>query len=411
MRWSKWLCAFLFVLVALQGVVLAQGSGGRPLTVVNRIRVEYDDNIRQEDQDADSSLKIVEDLEFHLDMNLEQTFLSLRYRPSFVWWDDREEDDSDIHHDLDFILNHQFDPRLSLSIKDTFRLAELPELVEDNAIVRQQNDFIYNTLNGTLSVKMQPDTRLEVGGRHIMLRYDESDVGNREDYDLVVGGVTLRHQLLPETSIAGDLRYEQITYDNDDVDRGSSSIQGGLNLEHALSPNLLGNARAGYQHKEFDDSEIENESSPYVDASLTVLPSPATRITLGAGYSLFESGVFPYANQQRTRVFASLAHDVTAKVSCYLSAVYTQSDYDAEQIPGDATGVVEEVDEAGEPLIVVDYEDGTEDVTQVSARATYKVNRNNWLEAGWQYTQLESDLSTREEFERNRLHVGWKIKL
>jgi hypothetical protein len=391
----------------MQGAAL--GAGGRPLQILNRFRVEYDDNVRQQDEDADSSLKLIEEVELHLNMNFDQSFVGVRYRPSYIWWADRDEDDTDFHHDLDFILNHTFTPRLSLSVKDTFRLSELPELIESSSIVRENNDFIYNTLNGTLAVRLRPETRLEVAGRHILLRYDEDDVGDRENYDIVVGGLTLRHQLRPATSIGGDLRYEQVGYE-EATERDSETAQGGAVFEHTFSQNLLGNIRAGISQKTYEDDEIDDESSPYVNGSLTILPSPATRMTLGGGYSLFESGVFPYAGSTRTRFFANLAHDITARVSCYISGVYTISDYDSEQLPADyrQEGIVVN-EETGQAIMP--YEDGAEDVYQLSARITYQVNRQNWLEAGWQYSQLDSELERREEFERNRFHVGWKVRL
>jgi len=45
------------------------------------------------------------------------------------------------------------------------------------------------------------------------------------------------------------------------------------------------------------------------------------------------------------------------------------------------------------------------------ARATYRVNRINWIEAGYQYVMFDSDVSGRESYERNRIDVGWKIQL
>jgi hypothetical protein len=50
----------------------------------------------------------------------------------------------------------------------------------------------------------------------------------------------------------------------------------------------------------------------------------------------------------------------------------------------------------------------------VSSRATYKVNRSNWIEAGWQYqdfaTDYEDSVLARVPYERNRLDVGWKTQ-
>jgi hypothetical protein len=39
------------------------------------------------------------------------------------------------------------------------------------------------------------------------------------------------------------------------------------------------------------------------------------------------------------------------------------------------------------------------------------LNRINWLEAGWQYVMLDSDMPNRESYQRNRIDIGWKIQL
>jgi len=126
-------------------------EGVKPYQINNRLRLEWDDNVYQSESEKVDSVKIIEEVELLLNVRLEQSFLSLRYRPSFVWWDNREPDDTDLQHELDVIANHAFSPRLALSLVDTFRRGELPELVDRDVLVREEDDFIYNTANGTLS--------------------------------------------------------------------------------------------------------------------------------------------------------------------------------------------------------------------------------------------------------------------
>jgi len=48
---------------------------------------------------------------------------------------------------------------------------------------------------------------------------------------------------------------------------------------------------------------------------------------------------------------------------------------------------------------------------------TYQINRINWVEAGWQYTDFSSNIKNaagdkyRVSYDRNRISVGWKIPL
>lgn len=364
-------------------------EGVKPYQINNRLRLEWDDNVYQSESEKVDSVKIIEEVELLLNVRLEQSFLSLRYRPSFVWWDNREPDDTDLQHELDVIANHAFSPRLALSLVDTFRRGELPELVDRDVLVREQDDFIYNTANGTLSYLLQPATRLDVAGRYVLLRYDRDETADVSDFDLLVGGLTLRHQLKRQTAVMADLRVEDIAYEGPDRDAQTYSVGGGV--EQVFSPNLIALVTAGYQNKEFDADALGSDSSPYADLSLTFLPTPATRLAVGGGYSLYETDVYPFANQTRTRLYASLAHDFTARIALYLSGAYTLGEYDSQD-------AVESVEQG----------DGEEEIVQVSARATYKLNRSNWLEAGWQYIDLSSDY--RVPYERNRISVGWKTQ-
>jgi hypothetical protein len=329
----------------------------------------------------------------------------VRYRPSYVWWDERPSDSTDFQNELDFILNQTFTPRLSLSVVDTLRRGESPKLRDDDDnVVRENSDFYYNTLNGTLGYLLRPATRLELAGRYVALRYDEDNYSESEDFDLYVGGLTLRHQIVPETTLIGEFRGESVEYEG--PDRGSKSIYVGGGVEQIFSPSLIGNLVGGYQRKEFNDGDIDSQGTPYVDASATFLPTPATRISAGVGYSMYETEVYPFASQDRAQMYASIAHDFTARVALYLSGSYIIGDYSADQ-------ALAEPDPAN-PTVTA--KDGEEDTLQLSARVTYQINRSNWLEAGWQYSDFTSDLEynngtkMREDFVENRIDVGWKTQ-
>ena len=185
-----------------------------------------------------------------------------------------------------------------------------------------------------------------------------------------------------------------------------------------FSPNLLGNLRAGYMTKDYNDSTVSDDSAPYMDGNLTFVPSPDTRITMGVGYSMLEADIFPYANQERFRIFGGVAYDITSRLSLNLVASYARSKYDSSDVV--PSGVLARERERFEGIPeqriqeflqerLDEVDDGTEQIIQFSARMTYRVNRSNWLEAGWQYNDLDSDL--RSDFDRNRFSVGWKTRL
>ena len=377
-----------------------------PVHLNNRLRIGYDDNVYQAGDanapdgttvkhETQSSTRVIEELEMLVNLNLQRTYLGLRYRPSIVWYSDRENDDTDFLQDLDLNFVQNFSPTLALAISDTLRSSQLPELQDENFVVREDDDNVYNSALATLSYNVRPETRVDLSGRYILLQYSESAHEN-DNYYSAVGGLTLRQQLASRTTVMGDLRYQTLVYDESDElhNRDANSIFYGLGVEQTFNPQLLGSLRAGGEQRSYDDSAYDDNNQPYGELSVTFLPSPATRLTGAASYSIGESDVSSYLSQNRTYLSLSFAHDFTTKLSFYVSGAYSLNEYE-EDYSLDATTA----------------ENADENSYLASARVTYRVNRINWLEIGYQYVELESDLVNRESYDRNRFDVGWKIQL
>ena len=385
------------LLLALGGPVMA-ATAESPIHMNNRVRLGYDDNIYQEDdaRSPESSFRIIEEIEMLVNLNLERTYLGLRYRPSIIWYADREPDDMDFLNDLDVNFTHNFSPSLSLSLSDTLRAGQLPELQDEGYVVRQNDDNIYNSALATLSYHIKPETRLDLSGRYITLTYTEdSPSKENSDYYSLVGGLTLRQQLASRTTVMGDFRYQTLTYNEASVDnnRDADTIFGGLGLEQSFGPQLLGSLRGGVEQRAYDDETFDDNTSPYGELSMTFLPTPATRLTAAASYSIYESDIESYLSQDRAYFSLSLAHDFTAKLSFYLSGAYSLGAYEADYALDDTLG------------------DADETSYLLSARLAYRLNRINWLEAGYQFVMLDSEVLNRESYDRNRIDIGWKIQL
>ncbi len=378
-------------------------DGRRMFHVHNFLRVEYDDNIYERDDNKESSLKIIEEVEFLFGLNLENTTLNVRYKPSFVYWENRDEDSTDIHHEFDLALTHAFTPRVTLRASNIFRISELPELLaEEDALIRQKGDYLYNSTRVALLYDVTPSGRIDVATRYTLIRYDEDVVADRSDYDQYSVGASYRHRLLPETSLSGDLRFESIEYsENTTFDRGSDTVSMGFGVEHMFSPHMVGSFSAGLSQREFNDSDVSSNTEPYGSVNIVASPTPTTRFSLGGSYSMLAADIFPYASRDTLRVFAGVTHDVTARVAFNLSGSYARSNYDrSDAIP---TALAE----AG--LTPDDLEDASEDSVTVGARVTYQINNRNSLEASWRLISYDSDL--RPDADRNRISLGWKVRI
>ena len=395
----------LFIVAACLLALAAPAFAESPIHLNNRLRLGYDDNVYQAGEataadgstvthDETDSFRIIEELEMLVNLNLQRTYLGLRYRPSFIWYSDRDDDDTDFLHDVDLNFVQKITPALVLSISDTLRASQLPELQDENYVVRAKDDNYYNSALATLSYNVRPETRLDLSGRYILLRYTE-DANENDNYYSAVGGLTLRQQLASRTTLMGDLRYQTVVYDEAEeaYNRDANSMFGGLGVEQTFNPKLLGSLRAGVDQRMYDNDAADDNTQPYGELSMTFLPTPATRITTAASYSIYESDIATYLSQNRTYLSLSFAHDFTTKLNFYLSGAYSLNQYEADYAL--ETGAV----------------DADETSFLLSARLAYRINRINWLEVGYQFIKLDSDLVNRESYDRNRFDIGWKIQL
>jgi len=379
--------------VLAAGVSLGQG-GKSHWQVNNNLRLEYDDNVYQAHTNKTASLKILDQLEGIYNLNLNNTFLSVRYRPTFTWWENREAARTDfLQHEASVVLNQVFSRRLSLSLMDTFNHALQPELLDrNNARVQENQDFNANSANGTLTLALSQQTFLDVAGRYYLLNYN-NDVLSNLNYRVWTGGLSLRHQLSGMTTISADGRYEDTSYSG--INRGAQSVFLGAGIEKTFTARLLGSLNGGVQAKTFNAGGLASKNAPYGNVSLTYLPTALIRCTVGAGYSLYETDIYPYANQERLTGFASVAYDITSRLSLYLSGALTRGQYNEKYIVSGGPVVTNTIEEIN----------GSDLILQTSARLTYRLNRSNWLGIGYGYTALTSDL--REDFDRNQYDVNW----
>lgn len=392
-------------------------EGQNPFHVENSFRVGYDDNVTYANTDKLDSFFITEQLSLSLDKVYEGGFLGLRYSPSLTWYEELGDgSQSDWSHVADITWMHQLSRRLSLSLQDALFLYDRSDVVDADGALRQANySYLYNAASAALNAILTPSTRLTGTVRNQMLRYEDETIADRDDYDTYAVGLSLGFQIGKTATVFVDGAYEDISYDGagktqevflpgyDETlvmtvpDRNAQTFSAGLGYENVFSPNLMGRVRAGYSGKNMDAANQADDSSPYGELSVTVSPVPTTRVTVSAAYSMYQSGLATFANQQRATFTANLAHDLTASISLSLIGQYYTSEYSAENS-------VDLVDEAS-------VTDGSEDAITVGARASCRINRNNYVDVGYTYTKFDSDFTGRTEAERNRVDLGWRVKI
>lgn len=268
--------------------------------------------------------------------------------------------------------------------------------MDSDVTLRRRNDYYYNSANASYERQLIPDrTTLRLDGRYVILRYDESDVADFNDYDRFVLGSDLVYRVAPNTDAGGQIRYESVQYENDlrDVD----SVQLGLVLNRIFNPKWHGDFRAGIEFRDADNALEQSSEAPYVEGSFVFLPVERTRISVGAGYSKDLSPINRFAQQTRTRIFGRITHPLTAATVLSADAAYAMGNFDLD----DSTS-------AFDPEI---HQDGDETAVQFSLRLDHRINVRNSIEAVIQYTDLDSDVRPNEDFDRTRVSLGWKYSL
>lgn len=412
-KWLMWGVAAGMTMGA--GAWAAEGQS--PFHVENSLKLGYDDNVTLASDDKLDSAYLQNQITLTFDKTYENGFLQLRYDPSLTWYEDLgSRSEADWTHAASIIWNHQLSRRVGFTLNDSFMYLDRSDVVDADGTIRQANHtYTYNTASAALNLVLTPKSRLMVTGRNQIMRYDQDLIGNRDNYDIWAGGLSLGTQVGKKTTVFVDSGYEDMNYDGAGTaqevfvpgtagsvigevpDRGAQTVTVGLGVETIVSPNLMGRVRAGYMNKEFDAANTSSDDSPYGEVTVVIAPVPTTRLTLGASFSLYQSGLVTFSSQERATLSANLAQDLTSKITLSLIGQYYVSDYNADS----SVAIVD----------AATVEDGGETAITLGARVSYRINRNNYVDAGYSFTKFDSDYAGRVDAERNRFDLGWRIKI
>ena len=408
----------VLVSAALVGVQGAWAEGERLLHLENTIGAGYDDNMYYTEKNKASSFTLRDELVLTADHPIKDGtgFIGLRYHLGYTWFEDRSDSQNVLSHTVDFIFNRSFARVWTLGLVDTFMRVENPEAITADGTIRRENTtYNYNTLNGDLVRTIGSKSRIGLSGRWQELDYDKAPASTLENYDIYSVGLMGGTQIGKDSMISVNGRYEDTVYMHSGdaltvvtpgaaegsvlevPNRDNQSYFGGLGVDKMFSPNLMGKASVGYQYTSFEAANSKSDSSPYGEIYLTVLPVPSTRITLGGTYSMYQSGISTFANQHRTSGTLSLGHDFTSKLTLTLYGTLINSDYKAK----------DSVDNVLERTV----SSGTETAASYAARLSFRLNRNNWIEAGWTYTDFTTKFADRSQYDHNYGDISWKIRL
>ncbi|MEY2530526.1 MAG: hypothetical protein QOI96_611 [Verrucomicrobiota bacterium] len=361
-----------------------------PFHVSASVRGGYDDNITTSKIDPQKSWFTNTGLALTYDFGSPRTQLSLQTGGGFTYYWDHpnnvgfDNNDYDVNAYLSLSLIHKATPRLTLSVVGYATYQTEPDFTLALGLNRRSGNFFYTQDKFTVAYLWTPRFSTATSYTFGALNYDDSSIGFFEDRIENTVGNEFRFLIWPTTTLVAEYRFQIVTYDNDIMrDSTTHFLLGGF--DHSFSPRFSASFRGGAEFRDYEDGP--NRSSPYFEGTLNYALGKNTSIAWTNRYGIEEPDVQLNPSRKTFRTGLRVKHDFTPRITGNLALYYENDDYDSVNTPTVfSAGFNEEAFDAA-----------------VSFR--YAITRFLGLEAGYNHTEVSSDIFLRE-YSRNRYWGG-----
>jgi hypothetical protein len=426
---------------------LTRQTSGNAWSVSATVRGFYDDNINTAPDKAyvvnasgtglvkltpQDSFGIEVSPSIHINLPLEQTFVSLGYTYGLRWYEDRDPNSSDQSHIFDGKLRHQFSPVHEISVDDSFVVTSEPTVADKSGIIttptktRTDSDVTHNRGLVDDNIRLTQLVSLDLGYGNNWYDYEQQGTGSRSALldriehliradvhyqfkpTLVgVAGYTFGyndyngHELISTgyTDAAGNFHSQPVK--SNDRNAYSHYLYVGADVD--WTPNLRTSIRLGGQYTDYYNAG-ENDSNPYVESSLSWVYAPGSSITFGTRHTRSATDVVQADTKghltldaESTAVYLQLTHRLTRNLTGSLIAQFQDSEFNGGANDGDS-----------------------EQLYLLGASLEYRFNQHFTAELGYNYDKLNSDVKTTtpattstpqlttdaRSYDRNRVYIG-----
>ena len=388
---------------------------GRPFTVAATVRGFYDDNVNTSTKrlGEQESLGVEVSPSVHLNLPMEQTFISLGYIYSLKWYEERSPRNYDQSHEFNGKLRHQFSPKHDIGIDDSFVISSEPTVAERGGIItaptrlRTRSGVMHNRGAIEDNIWLTQQVGLSLGYVNSWYDYEQENAGgmvgsrsallDRIEHLFRIDG---RYQVNPKLVGLVGYMFGLNTYTGDDViafrpvgrplmsdDRDSTShyIYGGVDFD--LTAQLRASVRLGGQFTDFDEGG--SAANPYADASLSYTYLPGSSLDVGIKHHRHATDIVqpdgsgtPTLDGESTVVYAQVTHRITHALTGSLLGQFQTTEFNDG------------------------FNDGRgEDLFLVGVNLEYRINRHLSTEIGYNWDRLLSEAGGRS-YMRNRVYVG-----
>ncbi len=403
------------VLSAVDTKVLNSQQSSKPWSVSASLRGFYDDNINSAPR---GSANKVESVGFQVNPTLnygfvgEQTSVNFGYSLGANYYENRPNLSSkwSLTHTLEAALSQTFNPRVNVSLKDSFVIGQEPDFLQvaNSPLATSQRISGDNKRNyASMNLNLQATSLLgfQVGYGNTIYNYaDSGPESNSARLDRMEHAIHLdsRWTLQPETIGIIGYGFTEVGYTADErispllapvvkSDARNSRVHTfSVGAEHTFSPDLSGDLRGGMQVVDYyNNPSASTKISPYVQGSLRYMyratssleagvtlqrsPSDAFNSTTGGSYVL---------DAQSLVLYGAWVHEIIPHLHSNVNGSVQQAKFNG----GDLNGQSDMYYRLGLSL-------------------AYEFTKNMSASVGYNYDQADSDVSFRA-YNRNRVYIG-----
>ena len=392
----------------------------KPWNVSISLRAFYDDNINSvhSGDGKEDSFGIQARPSLGFQWVSEQTSVQLGYTYNFTYFDNKpagNADHYDQNHTFDVALSHSFSPQVQLSLADSFVIGQEPDTLRADptftTFQRISGDNIRNYGFVNLDVQITRLFGLQIGYANSFFDYDDEAtvdafgfprVSNSGLLDRVehMPHIDARWQIAPTTVGLLGYKYREVNYTGDQLidlagtatsetrDSRAHYIYAGV--EHTFRPDLTGSLRAGASFIDYyNDPNNQNDTAPYVMASLKYLYMPESSVEVGFSYDRNATDLFSVANDgnitqdaQSATLWANVTHRFAPRIYGTFVGQVQNSTYNGGTLDGQS-----------DTFFLIGF------------NVEYRFNTYLSASAGYNFDHLDSDIDNRG-FDRNRVYLG-----
>jgi hypothetical protein len=290
---------------------------------------------------------------------------------------------------LNFSLNHKASPRLGLTLLAYLVYQAEPDFSIAQGTNRRSGNYFSTQDKFTAAYLWTPRFSTATSYSFSAVRYDHSAVGFFEDRIENTLGNEFRFLVWPTTTAVAEYRFGVVSYQHD-IERDSTTQFILAGFDHSFNPRFSASFRGGAEFRDYENNGQQN--APYFETTVNYALGKDTSLQWTNRYSIEEGEVTLNQSRKTFRTGLQIKYNLISRVATTLGAYYQNDDY-LESKSSIGTGAPSK----SPPF--------SEQSFDLALSLRYSLTRYLGLEAGYNYTNVSSDMFFRE-YTRNRVWGG-----